>query len=443
MKKMICVLLSLAVLFGVAGCWDSNELDTLFIVTGVGLDTGGNTSGSTGGNTSGTGGNTSGDPGANTSGNTGSNTGGDTSGSTGGNAAGQVGEVDVSVQIAKIAGGSSNSGTSTSSGSSGSSGESGGGSILLEASGKSVLAAISSMRHQSTRTLYLHHNQMIVFGKDLAQKGIKEHLDLFLRFEESRMETLVLVADGKAKDILSAELDQDKLSGVAVARMMKQYATISTYLNVNMLTLTSKLLQKTTAPLIPIVEVQEKNQKKNLVISRMAVFKRDRMVGELNWDEITGYLWTMGQINEGILEIATDKGTVSMNIIAASNTLTPVIQSDGRMGVLLNIDTVLDFEELNGFGDVKLEELHGMLTQEAIKTIEKRVYTTFDKTKQLNADIYEFGGKFRIKYPKQWKTIEQQWDTLYPSLQLVLKVKAHIVGTGKTGLSLDMEENKK
>jgi spore germination protein KC len=210
-----------------------------------------------------------------------------------------------------------------------------------------------------------------------------------------------------------------------------------------MLTLVSKLLQKTTAPLIPIVNVQEENKRKTLVISRMAVFKRDRMVGELNWDEVTGYLWVMGQINEGILELTTDKGTVSMNIISASNTLTPVIQSDGRIGVLLNIDSVLDFEELNGFGDMKLEELHAMLTQEATKTIEQRVYTTFEKTKQLNADIYGFGGKFRIKYPKQWKSIEQQWDTLYPSLQLVLNVKAHIVGTGKTGLSLDMEEKQK
>ncbi len=434
MKKLVCVFLTLTVLFGITGCWDSHELDTMFFVTGIGLDTVGNISGNTAGNT---GGNTSGDAGGNTSGSAGGN--------TSGNAGGQTGEVDVSVQIAKIAGGSSGSGASggISSGSGGSSGDSGSSGILLEASGKSVLAAISTMRRESTRTLFLQHNQMIVFGKELAQKGIQEHLDLFLRDEESRMETLVLVADGKAKDVLSAELDQDKLSGVAVFRIMRQYATISTYLNVNMLTLVSRLLKKTAAPLLPIVEVQEENQKKKLVISRMAVFKHDRMVGELNWDEITGYLWTMGQINDGILEISTDKGTVSMNIIQASSKLTPVMQSDGRMGVLLNIDTVLDFEELNGFGDVKLEELHGMLTQEAEKTIANRVSTTFGKTTQLNADIYEFGDKFRIKYPKQWKSIEQQWDTLYPSLQLVLNVKAHIVGTGETGFSLDMEEKQK
>ena len=393
MRKLMCVLTALTVLLGVTGCWDSRELDTLFIVTGLGLDSGENTD-----------------------------------------------EVNVGVQIVRVAEGGSGSGSGSGSGGGGGDG---GSSIVLEASGKSVLAAVSTLRHESTRVLFLHHNQMVIFGRELAEKGIKEHLDLFLRDEETRMETLVLVADGKAKDILSAELDQDKLSGVAVTRMMRQFADISVYLSVNMLHLVSKLLTKTTAPLLPIVEVKKENDKEMLSILRMAVFKGDKMVGELSWEEVTGYLWAMGEINEGILEIDTEKGTVAMNIIQVTSNTEPVLQADGRAGVKLDIETVLDIEELNGFGDVKLEELHGMLMQEAQKAIEQRVQTTFEKTRQLDADIYGYGGKFHIKYPEQWKNIEQQWDTVYPGLQLVLNVKAYIVGTGKTSLTLDMEENKK
>lgn len=391
MKKLICVLLILAVSFSITGCWDSNELDTLFIVTGMGMD------------------------------------------------AGEAeDEVKVSVQIVHVTGGESNSGSSSGSGGGGSSGSS----ILLEGSGKSVLAAISSLRHESTRKLFLHHNQMIVFGREAAKQGIQKHLDLFLRDEETRLETLVLVADGDAKEVLSAELDQDKVSGIAVTRMMREFANTSSYLSVSMLSLLIKMMQKTTSPLIPIVEVVKEKDKARLNISRMAVLKDDRMVGELNWDEVTGYLWAMGQINEGILEIATEKGTAAMNIIQAQSKAVPVLQADGRAGVILNIDTVLDFEELSGFGDMKLDELYTMLTQEAKKTIEQRVYTTFQKTQQLNTDIYGYGGKFNIKYPKQWKELEQQWDAVYPTLQLVLSVKARIVGTGNTALTLDMEENK-
>jgi spore germination protein KC len=257
------------------------------------------------------------------------------------------------------------------------------------------------------------------------------------------METLVLVSDDKAKDVLSAELDQDKLSGVAVSRIMRQFSTISIYLSVNMLNLVSKLLQKTTAPTLPIVKVIKDGQKTKLDISKMAVFKGDRMVGELNWDEITGYLWTMGEINDGTLEIANEKGTVAMNILQVKSNSVPVIEKDGRAGVILNIDTVLDIEELNGFRDMELKDLYVMLIQEATKTIEQRVNVTFDKTQQMGSDIYGYGGLFHIKYPRQWKNIEQQWDMIYPSLQLALNVNVQISGTGKTAFTMDMKESKK
>ncbi len=390
MKKLAFVLVALFVLLGVTGCWDNRELDTLFIVTALGLD-----------------------------------------------AAENEEEVGVSVQIVRVSDG--NSGGSSGSGG----GEDGGSSILLEASGKSVLAAVSTLRHESTRSLYLHHNQMIIFGREVAIHGIQHHLDLFLRDEETRMETLVLVAQDKAKDVIDAELNQDKLSGIAVTRMMQQYANTSKYLSVNMLNLVSKILQKTTSPLIPMVEVIKEEDKEKLNISKMAVLKGDRMVGELSWEEVTGYLWAMGEINEGILEIATENGTVAMNIIQASSKTVPVLQPDGAAGVIMEIDTTLDIEELNGFGDMKMEELHSMLIKEATQAIEQRVYTTFDKTRQMNTDIYGYGGMYHIKYPKQWESLEQQWDAIYPALRLVLNVKTHIVGTGKTAITLDMEEKKK
>jgi len=313
--------------------------------------------------------------------------------------------------------------------------------ILLESRGKSVLAALSTLRHEGTRSLFLHHNLMIIFGKEQAQRGIEQHIDMFLRDEETRMETFVFVAEGEAKEVLAADLDQDKLSGVAAARIMQQYATISSYLNVNMLKLVSALLQKTTAPLIPIITLKKDENRTKLEISKLAVFREDKMVGELNWDEITGYLWTKGDISEGILELPMDQGIASLNILQAKSSLEPVLQSDGRIGVILNVDSVVDIEELNGFGNLKMEDVYALLLQEARMKIEQRITSTFEKTKEMNADIYGLGGAFHIKYPKLWNNIEQQWDILYPKMQLVLNVRVKLSGTGKTGMSLEMEEN--
>ncbi len=391
MKKAISALLLLALLPTVTGCWDSRELDTLFIVTGLGLDT-----------------------------------------------AQKADEVAVDMQIVKVSGNETGSGSQKSGGSGDGKGE-----ILLEASGKSVLSAISTLRHESTRTLFLQHNQVIVFGRELAQRGIQENLDFFLRDEEARMETLVLVAEGEAKEVLDAQLDQDKNSGIALTRIIREFSKTSVHLKVDMLSLVSKLLQKTTALTIPIVEVIKQGDQTKVRVSKIAVFKGDRMVGEMAWDEVTGYLWIMGEINDGTLELVTEKGTAVLNILQAHNTIAPVLADDGRMGVILHVDTKLDVEELNGFGDITLKELYAYLIQEATKAIEGRIFTTYEKTRQLNTDIYGFGGMFHIKYPKQWKALEQQWDVLFPGLQLVLSVNVHLTGTGKTAFSLDMEENQK
>ena len=395
MKKLLCAVITVIIAFSVTGCWDSRELDTLFIVTGVGLD-----------------------------------------------AAENQDELDVNVQIVRIAdGGQSSGGVPGGGGGGGGSNDKNSNIILLEARGKSVLAALSTLRHESTRVLFLHHNQMIVFGKEQAQRGIEKNIDIFLRDEETRMETLVFVADGEAKEILAANLDQDKVSGVAAARIIRQYGAISSYFNVNMLKLVSALLQKTTAPLIPIIAVKKEENETKLEISKMAVFKEDKMTGEMNWDEITGFLWFKGDINEGILELSLEKGTAALNILQAQSTMEPVLQPDGRIGVKLNVDSTVDIEELNGFGELKMEDVYSLLIQESKKKIEERISTTFEKTKEMNADIYGIGGAFHIKYPKLWTNIAQEWDVLYPKMQLVLNVHVRLAGTGKTGMSLEMEEN--
>ncbi len=389
MKKLICVLFLLTVMLSTTSCWDSRELDTLFIVTGIGLDV-----------------------------------------------SEKENEIAVDVQILNVSDGQS--------GSSGTQEKDGGGNdsaIVLTSSGKSALAAISSLRHESSRILFLHHNKLIVIGKDMAKQGIQDKIDMFLRDEETRLEALVMIADGKAKEVLNAKLNQDKISSFAVERIMQQYNKTSTYLDITLLKLVSALLSKTSAPLIPMIEVKKDGDIDRLNISKMAVLKNDKMVGELDWDEITGYLWTKGDINDGILELSIPEGTAAMNILSADNSLEPILQSDGRIGIRLNINSTLSIEELNGFASMDLKEVIDRLTDEAIHAIEKRVYTTFDKSKQLNTDFYGFSRLFQIKYPKVWTSLEQQWDSYYPTMQLVLSVHVTINSTGETTKSLDMEEN--
>lgn len=392
MKKaafILCLALTLTVL---SGCWDSQELDTIFIVTGLGLDT-----------------------------------------------APAAGEVTVSAQIATVAGG----GSGSASGGQDQGKQGGGSSIIMEATGDSVLASLERIRHKSARMLFLHHNQIIVFGRTLSQSGIQEHMDVFLRDEETRLETLVLVADGTAQEVLDASPNQDANSSMAATRLVAQHREISDVMSVNLLKLISKLISKTGAPAIPIVEVVKQGDKAELELSRMAVFKRDRMVGELKWEETLGYIWAMGNVHSGLLELPMAQGMAVMNIVDGKSEVTPALSPEGVPSLGLRLEVLLDLEEANGFGEVTMKELEPLLLEEAAKVIRRQTLACYQVTQQLDADIYGFWEYFHRTFPRQWKELEPRWDELYPRMPMEISIKAVLVGTGKTALTLDMEENKK
>jgi spore germination protein KC len=52
-------------------------------------------------------------------------------------------------------------------------------------------------------------------------------------------------------------------------------------LQVRMLDFMSNLIDKTTAPIAPIIKVVEQDEKNKIVIDGMAVFKGDKLVGRL------------------------------------------------------------------------------------------------------------------------------------------------------------------
>ena len=67
----------------------------------------------------------------------------------------------------------------------------------------------------------MHHNQVVIFGKEQTEKGIKPYIDALLRQHDMRMETLVFMAEGKAKDILHNTMEQERYLLLGITRMVE------------------------------------------------------------------------------------------------------------------------------------------------------------------------------------------------------------------------------
>lgn len=371
---VICMLL-------LTGCWDQHELDTISIVTGVGLD-----------------------------------------------ATQDMEEVLVTIQAGKTQSGGEQgkkSGDSTNF-------------YIQQTRGRGINAALDSLKHKNSRIPYLHHNQVLVIGREQANKGIGEYLDAFMREHEMRMEVWMFIADEKAEDILMATIEPEQLSSLALARMMYNETMLSKSYGVNLMTFVTHQLDQNTAAIIPIVELEEVAEEQVLLLSGLGVFKDGRMVGQLSQKQINGYIWLMGQVREKSIEISSKSGYADVQLENIQTSITPIFNEEiPRFHMKLSAS--MSIGELQGYHDKTIAETVDELEKATVDQLEKEVQESLTRGKELNADIFDFAVMLHQRFPKKWKTIEDKWMEIFPLVEVTTQIEVQLTGTGKAVNNLKMK----
>ncbi|WP_042436308.1 Ger(x)C family spore germination protein [Faecalispora jeddahensis] len=381
--KLVFAMLLCSTLLCTTGCWDNRELDSLSIVTGVGIDT-----------------------------------------------SKEPGNLDLSFQIASVQNGSKKEG--------------GGGEaapyLIREAQDRFVLGGIDSLRYGNSRQLFLQHNQVIIFGSDVAKSGVKPYLDSFMRNTETRMEVWVMVAKNDARSILTTETVQDKIPSVALSRMIMNERAISPYSSTNMLQFTSRLVDRSTAPVTLVVERKEEDGLQSLNFSGMAVFKDDVLVGTMDMYQMQGYILSMGEVNGGSVQLVTELGNADLKITKSICKQEIQLDDQGNITFKLKVNTTLTIGALQNFRSMDINKVISLVNEKAKEDLETKIKACFAESQRLQADIYGIGAHIHKYHPKEWKTMEDAWASIYPKIRLELEVETNLGSSGKISESLNMRE---
>lgn len=372
----ICLILS--------GCWDNKELDTISIVTGVGID-----------------------------------------------AADKEDEINLILQISKI--GQNNSQMNHNSNTDDNS-------IILEAEEKGILSAIEKLQRQTTRELFLHHNQVIIFGNEQAVKGIKPYIDALLRQYEMRMETLVFISEDKVKDIFNGTMEQDKVSSLGISRMVESARRQTEAYAVRVLDIVSMIIDETSAPIIPIVKLRNEDGTPMIFLSGLAVFREGKLIGQLNEIETSGYTWIMNKFKTTVIEVDVEEGFSNMNITDIKYKMRPEIRNGNELVISLDIMGNAIISEIQGFDDMTINEVTDILIREGENAIYNEIQACLNKSKELNADFLRFGVEFYKRFPNQFEDIRDDWDDILSEVEISADIKLNLVDTGKIVNSLNMKE---
>lgn len=371
-----------------SGCWDNRELNELLIVTGSSLDLSENS-----------------------------------------------GQIDLGLQVANFSEGASDKGGSGESKSSG-----GTSAIVLKTTCENLLTGIKNLDRDSNRTLFMQHNKIRLVGIELAQQGFDKHLDLFIRDQEIRPEVPIAVVDGRAEEALSARLPQTSISANFLSDMMNDLADISQHYKVRLIDYIYDDLKPGISPVLPIIKVTPENEDQQFQVTGIAIFRDGKMVGRLDNQDGLAYIWALGNVKESSVEIHDGKNQAVMTIIQLDSKPSVTIDANGKVKVEMLVKSTMHIGELNGFSDINPVDLVPKLKQLSEDTIKERIMHAFQAAQELKTDIFGFGTEIYMKYPKQWKQMEDNWNNLFSEISLNVKVTVNVPLTGQTVPSLEMEK---
>lgn len=377
--KVYLTILLLFITICLTGCWDSIELNKRSIVSGLGWDI---------------------DP--------------------------KTGEVTFTVQSIVSGGGQSSSNISGQQ-----QGVSQTRSVQVDKdTGPAMYDAITRLTQHVSRFPFYPHTKVYIFGKEGAQYGIYQFFDVQARNPDSRPNALIVVsAEKKASDIMTIPDGLEKIQAFGMAEEINLSAQYSKYPAVTVFDFQKRIMSKTTAPIAPIVGIAkeigpEGKEIKKLRVAGTAVFKGDKMIGELNERESSGLLWVINKVKIGFIAVPE----ADLEIVKAKSKIIPELQGD-KIKITVEINEDSDLVLYKRRQDITVEVVR-QLEKDLEKEIKSQVMASVEKSFALDADIFGFGEAVHRKYKKEWKKLQPKWNDIYPQIEVVVKVDAHLKKIG-------------
>jgi germination protein, Ger(x)C family len=378
--RIICLILFFCLL---GGCWDAKDLANLAIVEAVGID-----------------------------------------------CADQPGKLTITIQVVKP-------GEVKSGGGGGDTGGGGGGEqvkkegqafLIVHSTGKTVSEAFRNFAFRLNRELYLSDNQIIIFGQAAAEKGVRPLLDYFIRTREPREIAWILVANGKASDVLEARTGMEKIPAMEITSLIENRNMTSQATGVTQQEFINWLMSKASSPYASLVEIID--EPKQIQLIGTAVFKADKYIGRFDKTETRGLLWVLGKVVRGNITVSTPEGgQFDFGILQAKSKISPEV-GFGKLNIRVEVTSQCSLSGETVPQDFIKPENIKSLENKLNRAIRKEITAALGKSRQLDTDLFGFGEAIHQKYPKEWRILEPKWAQTFRSIPIQLKIKVKLTEFG-------------
>ncbi|MFE4038979.1 Ger(x)C family spore germination protein [Priestia sp. YIM B13489] len=300
--------------------------------------------------------------------------------------------------------------------------------------GDSAFQIVRELSLRSDAPLTSPHMKVMVIGEAIARSySLEQLVDQNLRDNDFRPSCLVLISKGKASDTLESKTGGE-IPALRLAGMIDNtYRTTRILPPMSLIKLESKIQSGSSFLLQNVLSA---NGEIKFAGAGIIKGKTHKMIGFLNEEELDGLTWITGKGKGGLVK-SFDKKTgqlIVYEIESMKSHIKPHVKGNN-----ISFDVHIKSEgRLSENWVVSGNPLKNQFLQKAQKTSEKEVKhlirnVTKKIQKEYEVDVAGFGNQLRIKHPRVWIRVKDNWDQTFSEVPINYDVKLTIKDYGTSG----------
>ncbi|MCK9858678.1 Ger(x)C family spore germination protein [Paenibacillus sp. ATY16] len=315
---------------------------------------------------------------------------------------------------------------------------------VSSATGTTPLDAARKMRSRVGKNLIFQHNKFFIISESAARHALYEVVDYLSRKREFRLTAYPIIAPGQASDKLKlgtesgdmlpndllGQVRNNKLSGQEVALTIKDFVDL--FENPNRGFVSGRIMIKSS----------ETSKKKSLIMTGGAVIYKQKFAGWVEGNDVLTFntlskrkVWKDIEFND----VIHSKNGSEFSALFHEKDLEihgDVQNGSPKMSVYLKYTASL--EDVNEDSDIGDSSVILQMEQAASRHLEKKINKSLAFfQKKLKIDVLGFSDYYSQYHSKAWRTMQKDWETLYP----MIPIQVHVtVLFEKSGMTTSIQE---
>lgn len=301
---------------------------------------------------------------------------------------------------------------------------------------ESSLGAMTEINRKTTKKLVQGQMRITLFGETLATEGIRPFLNTLSKNSTTSSGILLAMTEGNSYELLEYPYENINDVGQEIYKLIEQNVDAELVVSTTLHEVVQDYYSVGRDIVLPIIERKDEV----IEVSGLALFNKDKIVGQLPAKDSFYLLLIRGKFKSGKFETSIPGDIFSSNVFNSSESVPVVLDtitstnklklSDHTIpeyelqinlkGRILELDAEVDFD--NPKDVVKLEKAIN-------ESLKKDLQSLFEYGQEINSDIFGLGEQYRSQVRKS-KLTHESWHAMYPTAKVNIKVNFKILRSG-------------